>query len=295
MPNIDLTGLARIPILLLEQAEKHGADRAKLLEASGLSAECIADPDARVSVGRVIALWRGIIESIPDPHVGLHFGAACQARTLGIVGYTMYYSDTLGHALGRLVRYSRVLNDAVRCEIESDGSTSTFVFDGIPSLDVLLQPPASRMSALLAIARELTGAPIRPVHVHFPYKCPSNDGEYERFFGTTVEFSKPETAMGFRTADLALPISAADESLLNYLEQLAEQGMEALGGRRTFTDRVRKAIWDEFGHGAATRESVAKKTRCQRAHVAAEIERRGRELRGGTRRVPAPDVARALA
>ena len=57
-----MTGLARIPLALLEAADRYGLDRDELATLAGLSSSDLASPDARVPLSKIWTLWRLMIE-----------------------------------------------------------------------------------------------------------------------------------------------------------------------------------------------------------------------------------------
>ena len=103
----------------VELAVAEGMNREVLTEAAGLGRLNLADPDSRVPVSTQVALWQLIAKSVADPGFAVRGGASLRAREAGLVGYVMSFSATLGAALGRFVRYSRVLNDAVGSRLDA--------------------------------------------------------------------------------------------------------------------------------------------------------------------------------
>ena len=112
------TVLVRVVTQLLERAEALGLDRAGLVRLAGLGNIETKDPDARVPVSQEVALWHLMALHASDPAFGIKLGASVEVRSLGLVGYAMYYSSTLGEALKRLVRFGRLVNEATRLTLE---------------------------------------------------------------------------------------------------------------------------------------------------------------------------------
>ena len=104
MADLELTGLARIPLHMLNHVEEVGLDRVELMHAAVIDEAELRDPDARIPVSKIWNLWRIVIERVPDPALGVRMGAAARVREFGIVGYTMLFSATLRGAFERLAR-----------------------------------------------------------------------------------------------------------------------------------------------------------------------------------------------
>jgi AraC-like DNA-binding protein len=255
---MELTGIARIPLALLDEAEELGLQRDDLLRQAGLREEDLRQPDTRVSTSKIENLWRVVIAGSRIPSIGLHVGTALSARRWGLVGYTMAYSTTLGQALERLSRYMSVMSEASPCEIELEGQRGTFLFTGGLGIDYLGPPVDARLASVLGVMREITGVNIVPLEALFAYPRPENTSEHARYFGCPLCFGRPASGLVLRRDDLQRPISTADEELCGYLDRLAQEIMESLGGEETFTARVHQAIWAELSGGPPTLQETAR-------------------------------------
>jgi AraC-like DNA-binding protein len=255
--SFEPTGIAHVPLSFLRAAPRLGLDPSELLRRSGLREEDLRDPDARVPLGRIVDLWRAVIERVPDPVLGISLGRDVEVRHYGLVGYAMYYSPKLGEALLRLARYCRVINEAVQCELKQRKEATQVVIDGHPLLDALRHPIDGRLAAVLATSRKITGQPIVPLEVRFPYPQPADVAAYESFFECRLRFGQPDAALVLDPAALELPVEAGDPALSGYLDRLADQALDSLSADATFTDRVRRAIWTHLSSGAPTLQQTA--------------------------------------
>ena len=62
----------------------------------------LADPDTRMPMATVLKLWRAIMKWEEGTAIGVRIGSTCRARSLGLVGYAMYYSRDLLEAFQRI-------------------------------------------------------------------------------------------------------------------------------------------------------------------------------------------------
>jgi Arabinose-binding domain of AraC transcription regulator, N-term len=83
-----------------------------LLSRAGLTIDQIDDPEQRISAGSQIAFLETIAEELDDL-LGLTLAKEFDCRDLGLLYYVMASSDTLGDALRRVARYSRITNEAL--------------------------------------------------------------------------------------------------------------------------------------------------------------------------------------
>jgi len=254
----DTTGLVRVPLGLMNGVERlYGVPRDELLRAAGIRDEELADPDARISVTKIWSLWRAVVDLVDDPDVGLRLGENVHARDFGLLGYSVYYSDSLRHALYRVARYSRIVNEDLVFHVLDEGDQLAVVVDKEPRLDALQHPVVCRLATLVAIGREITGVAFAPAAIHLPYARPSSVTEYQRVFRCPVQFGAQESKVVFEEEDLDRPVVAADETLTGYLDRLADEVLRSLSEDVTFRQRVRRAIWVDLSGGKPSVQQVA--------------------------------------
>jgi AraC-type transcriptional regulator len=103
-------GLSRLAIARLQSA---GVEVAPLLKRAGLTPEVIADPEERLSVRSQVALLDEAAIALKDDRLGFTLARDFDPRELGLLYYVLASSQTLGDALKRVARYSKITNDAV--------------------------------------------------------------------------------------------------------------------------------------------------------------------------------------
>jgi AraC-like DNA-binding protein len=253
-----LTVIARLAHLMLDQAAAIGVDRDELMRESGLNPSEIKDPDGRIAHDKMVALWETLIRKKPGRALGVRLGYTVKVRDLGLVGYTMLYSRTLMQAVHRMARYSRVLNESLHLMLKRGVDHAHVVVEASPALNALKHPVEARLAGVLAAAREITASEIEPIEVHFPFERPDHASELEAFFRGTLIFDGGESMLVLRNEDLDRAVVAADETLIGYLDQLAEEAMRPLTGRENFTERARWALWGELSDGQPSLQRIGK-------------------------------------
>ena len=103
-------GLSRLAIARLERA---GVPVAPFLKRVGLTPEMIADPEARLSVQSQVTFLDEAAAALKDDCIGFTLARDFDPRDLGLLYYVMASSQSLGEALRRLARYSKITNEAV--------------------------------------------------------------------------------------------------------------------------------------------------------------------------------------
>lgn len=250
MTAFEPTSLARSPLYLLRYAEQIGMDRQSIMRRAGITEGLLKDPDSRLSYSYMIELWRVVREGREHEPIGLRAAQAMRAAELGVVGYAMFYSEKLSRALQRLIRYSRLLSEAVRYDMREDQGRVMLIAEADSRLLAIWHPVVSSLVAALTIAREITQDPVVPLEVRLQPPAPLNTSEYRQFFRCPVRFDKPQAAIIFSSTQMQLPIKESDPVLSGYLDQLAGHVLGSLQvPPDDFVDQVRRALWYELSAG----------------------------------------------
>jgi hypothetical protein len=147
-------GLSRLAVARLKTA---GVPVAPLLKRVGLTPELIAQPQERLSVRSQIALLNEAAIALKDDCLGFTLARDHEPREIGLLYYVMASSRTLGEALKRLARYSRVTNEALVFEYrEGNRLILSLGYAGVPRHSDQHQIEFC-MFGLLRICRMLTG------------------------------------------------------------------------------------------------------------------------------------------
>ncbi len=255
VPALEPCGLARLPLILLHRTDELGLDRADLMRRAGFHDDDLRDPDARVPLRKMWALWQLAVEATHDEELALRVFGTTPLRSYGLVGYIMGNSRTLGEAFARLARHSRIVTEAVQLHWERDAAVGRIALG-----DVAGEPRRAadgRLAFLVTAARELTGRPVAPREVALPYPRPGDVTCLEATFGSNVLFDRAQAEIAFEGSDVDSAVIGADPTLGGYLDDLAERMLAAMPAAAEFQDRARRAIWSALREGRADLESVA--------------------------------------
>src|SRR5262245_60632680 len=107
------TALGGLSRLAANRVRRAGIDLEPLLSRAGLIVAQIDDPEQRIEAGSQIAFLDVAAETLKDDFLGLTLVEQADLRDLELLYYVMGSSDTLGGALQRASRYSRITNEAI--------------------------------------------------------------------------------------------------------------------------------------------------------------------------------------
>ena len=154
-------GLSRLAIARLKSA---GVPVAPLLKRVGLTPELIAEPEERLSVRSQIALLDEAAIALKDDCLGFTLARDFDLREIGLLYYVMASSQTLGDALKRVARYSKITNEALVVGYrEGNRLIISLSYSGVPRHSDRHQIEFC-MFAVLRICRVLTGQNLVPQH-----------------------------------------------------------------------------------------------------------------------------------
>src|SRR6516165_1256677 len=249
-------GLSRLAVARLESA---GLPVAPLLKRVGLTPELIADPEERLSVQSQIRLLDEAAVALKDDCLGFTLACDFDPREIGLLYYVMASSQTLGDALKRLARYSKVTNESLMVGYrEGNSLIINLSYSGVPRHSDRHQIEFC-MFGVLRSCRLLAGQNIVPQHFSIAHHRSGGTSEMARFVGTNVEF-------GADTDELALKLDARDLPFIHsdpYLNDLLLKYCEAAladrrGDKSHLRTSVENAISSVLPHGRVLVEDVAR-------------------------------------
>jgi AraC-like DNA-binding protein len=249
-------GLTRLAIARLKSA---GVPVAPVLRRAGLTPEQIAEPEERLSVRSQIALLDEAAIALKDDCIGFTLARDFDSREIGLLYYVMASSQTLGDALKRIARYSKVTNEALVFGYqEGNRLVLSLSYSGVSRHSDRHQIEFC-MFAALRLCRMLTGQNLVPQHFSISHYRSENTSEMARFVGTKVEFGADRDEFALNVDARELPLIHADSYLNDLLLRYCEAVLaDRRGDMSPLRTRVENAISSVLPHGKVRVEDVAR-------------------------------------
>jgi AraC-like DNA-binding protein len=194
-----------------------------LLRKAGLTLQQIENPALRLNVKSQIAFLNLAAEGLADELFGFHLAQAFDLREIGTLYYIMASSETLGDALQRAARYSRITNEAVNLRYQKNRDI-VVTFDYI---DVARHRDRHQieffMTAPVRLVRHLSGHNLLPTRVALTHHRNGFHPAFESFFGHDVAFGSAIDEIAFAASVVPMPIASADPFLQAMLIAQCEQ------------------------------------------------------------------------
>ena len=257
MPR-EATTLNTWALALARTLEERGVDVPALFAEVGLAPSVLADPNGRHPVPATERLWRLAVARTGDPCLGLHASRYVQPTTFGSLGLAILASDTLGDAMRRGERFSRVVTDAVELVLTEtpDGLLQTLrVHAGVT---LVPQSVDLYVAASLKMGRLLTGDEQLAARLwlrHGP--AAASLPTYEAFFGPHITFGADRDAFLVPHELVHRPLPMANPALALASDTAVRSYLARFDGSRV-ADRVREAVIAKLSLGEPQRAVIAK-------------------------------------
>ena len=249
-------GLSRLAIARLKSA---GVPVAPLLKRVGLTPELIAEPEERLSVRSQITLLDEAAIALKDDCLGFTLARDFDLREIGLLYYVMASSQTLGDALKRVARYSKITNEALVIGYrEGNRLIISLSYSGVPRHSDRHQIEFC-MFAVIRICRVLTGQNLVPQHFSIAHHRSGGISEMARFVGTKVEFGAETDEFALNVDARELPLIHSDTYLNDLLLKYCEAALaDRRGDMSQLRTRVENAISSMLPHGRVLVGDVAR-------------------------------------
>ena len=247
-----------------------------LLSRAGLTIAQVDDPEARIPVHHQVAFLELAAAALDDDCLGLTLATDLDCREFGLLYYVLASSDTLGTALQRLSRYSRITNEAIVSEYRGGQEPcQRLSYSGVARHADRHQMEFS-IVALIRMYRLLTGRHFVPARVSMVHVREERASAFTRVLGTEVVFGSTADEIIFPPGAVELPLVDADLRLNKILGKVCE---ETLNQRKSKSGSIRVLVENTLTpllpHGMARAEVVAKELGMSERTLARRLAKEG--------------------
>jgi AraC-like DNA-binding protein len=259
MPARTQSSLIGSSVILIDKAlRSYGIDPDPLFHRAGINFVEASLPYARLPAARAHNLHRLCVDATGDPCFGLKIAEQMQPANLHGLGFSWLASDSLLHALERLVRFSKLISNVARFRLERTEQTIELVaYD----LDKLPDCPDSVVDAVMAVflrmCRITAGSSINPVRVDLVHSRPPCEHEFNKVFCTPVEFNAADNRLCFDKVSLEARLPSGNPELARINDQSVIDYLARFDGDNT-SMQVRTRIIEQLPAGTPRQHSIAR-------------------------------------
>jgi AraC-like DNA-binding protein len=279
--------------LVTDYCGRHGVPSVRLLAPLGRDVAMLEDREARLPYAEFHALLEEASRILSDANLGLHVGVSAQPGYYGPYGFTLMTCRTTRDLLARSVRYSALVSDAYRIEVEQRTDEVIRYWKSNlpdPTLPGRLHEQLN-LAAWITMARWVTALPdLAPRWIACRHRpAPDDERAYESVLRCRVMFGAPDTAVGFDPRQLDLPLSQADREVQRMMEAVCLRIEQRLGTtvEPPWMAACRAEIVTSLANGEPVPEDIAAATELTVVELKQRLAARGtslRELIGNVRR-----------
>ena len=243
---------------IVELLRSEGLDASAALAAAGIEEASLHAPGARVPTDRISTLWDVAVRLSGNPAIAVSRPDVVRTASFDVVGYAMMSCANLKDAFDRLVRYLRILSDALTLTQSEDGGRYRLGFDLRGDERAV---PRQRLEYILvtvnAFVRFVSGHDLNPAEVAFAYPPPADERPYREAFRCRVSFGAPGTSLFFALDELSKPLSTSNPVLVALHDRYAGDYLAQFDRGQT-SYRVREAILRRLPDGEPRRDEIAR-------------------------------------
>ncbi len=244
---------------LLDACARLGLDTSQILAAAKLDLVTLQDPDARIPVEQVDALWQKAYELSNDPNLALHAIEVLPFGAYRVIDFLASSAPTVGAALAKVSDYFPLINAVVRLPYAVGDHHVTYAVEAPSRPSTITRPYAEyTLAAVFLRTRIATNQLYRLLRVEFSHPRPADIGEHERIFECPVRFGADACQLVIARDVWDTPRTGSDPTLFSVLETHARMLLEQLPTPGDIVGRVRKAIEAELRGGNPSLESIAR-------------------------------------
>lgn len=236
--------------------QARGIDAAALLTRAGLDPALLHRPGARYPTRGMTRFWELAVEAT-DPALPLSVPRQVQPATMHALGLSLRASRTLGDALLRMARYSRLVTDAADIAIEIDAHEVSLVYrPPLRELKLASAAYVAFMATAVDLGRILAGEDHGLLGCELRQPAPLDPQPFEHFFDCPLRFGAPRNRLRFARELLERPLPGADDAAARHYDAAAAEYLARFDADPV-SQRLRGLLIRMLPSGEPTRAALA--------------------------------------
>lgn len=268
--SVRIAAYLALPALLRE----FGIEPQDVLDAAGVRADVLDDPDNLVrysAIGRLLAMSA---QHTNCDHIGLLLGQRSRLATMGLAGRIALCADTAGEGLQNFASFFSLHNTAATVSVFTSGGFTRLVFTIIEAgMSGTGQLQLGAMALGFNILQDLCGPGWLPAVVTFASSAPTNLRPCQKFFRAPLRFDCDESALIFESRWLDRPRPPVDPHERRQVEAALRARQAAI--LADFTATVRRIVRKQLLIGDCSMDTVAAQLGMHRRTLDRRLKTRG--------------------
>jgi AraC-like DNA-binding protein len=221
--------LAAWPLAICQALLAEKIDPLPLLKQAGLNkSEFESDPDQRVDIKKMSALWEIVEEATNNSAFGLNLAKFVQPTHFRSLGMLMLTCSDMEQALQKLSQYHALISNTVNIQLSMEADRIGFIIQPIQGIDISPMAIDAFFATLTQFSSSITGQHDLVIAVELIRSQPSSASPWQEYFGSNVKFDQPSNCLWFnREKLLQAPVlgepqlaSMNEQAVIRYLEKM---------------------------------------------------------------------------
>ncbi len=238
------------------QLEDSGIDPTPLFRKHGIESSTVFDPGSRISYLKLDRVMAEAVEQSGDPFFSLKEAKYLLPSHLGPLGFAWLASTSLRSAFQRVQRYIKVLHENMQVTLRDseDALEVTFNLDA-PSAN-LYHRDCGYLAIITRMCRFNYGDQWNPLRVTVAHPTPPDQSYFYSLFRCPVDFEAAENSLHIDLKQADKQLTGSNKQMAQLNDHIVVRYLAHLS-RNDIVNRVKAAILDGLGEGAATESSIA--------------------------------------
>ncbi len=264
---------------ILKYLKSKNVDPDEFMRSVELELSILGDPDHRIPVEKYVMIEETAAKILKDPCFGLHMGQFTETGNWSILGYMMMNCRTVLDAFTMFTRYSDVIGNLIKGNISVEKDVVRIqLTEPIDAPQISKHCYEGYFSSLISLARNLSGKQLTPIEVAFTSFRPELAEEYRQVFGREVRFGQSGNYMILDVRVASTPTLLPNEKLLKYFENYAQEFLEEVEAKNSFTYRTKKLILSYIASENLTVTRIAQELAISGRTLQANLRQEGAEF-----------------
>jgi len=222
-----------VNILLEHMRNNAMVDTDVFLHQLNVDKDTLVDDEGLMPMSKFVMIVEEAAKYIEDENLGLHFYQNVDFRRLGIFGYVLLNSKTIGEALHFTSRYYCLFQQGMEYKLDINDDFAVLSYNiTTKNFPKSRQDAEMTLMGAITLVRFLYGGIWEPAAVHFTHAAPEDLSEHIKLLGSNVHFNKPVNRVFIDKKLLNIPVHNIDvqlkKSLTITMEQLLSINQEQL-------------------------------------------------------------------
>jgi AraC-like DNA-binding protein len=215
-------------------------------------------------------------ERLSAPHLGLDIADQMRARDIGIYGYLIQNSPTVGDFCNLVEQYQAVFMRGMEFKFEKSDRHFWLQYQiHRAPCEGVRQDVELTLGGFLRLLRGALEDSIYPRKTAFSHARREPTERYEKTFGAEVSFGQEHSYLVFNIDLLQLPLSDSDPKLLAIFTEHADSLLEQLQSKQSLVGQIKLLIATSLENDDGGVEMLADRLHITRRTLSRRLQREG--------------------